>query len=258
MNNPYSTLGVAKNATSDTIKRAYKEKAKAHHPDRGGNADQFAEISNAYDILKDPQKRAYYDQTGSTSSQQQFTHHQQGFSGFQDIFSQMFRQQAQRQAEARINISISLKDSLQGGKRVIGIQTPQGNSSVEIDIPRGIVHGESVRYPKTAPGGLDLIVNYRIQGDRNWQRNGLDMHTERDVDFWTLIIGGDITVVDVLGKKYDVRIPPRTNPGVTIRLGSAGVFRDGHNPGDIFVKIKAGMPTNIPEEVINTIKKYQQ
>ena len=69
MNNPYSTLGVAKGATADTIKRAYKEKAKEHHPDRGGDANKFAEISNAYDILKDPSKRAYYDHTGSTDQQ---------------------------------------------------------------------------------------------------------------------------------------------------------------------------------------------
>ncbi len=256
MNNPYSTLGVAKGATADTIKRAYKEKAKEHHPDRGGDANKFAEISNAYDILKDPSKRAYYDHTGSTD-QQRASNQQQGFH-FNDIFSQMFRQQQQRQAEARINMSISLADSIAGGKRIIGVNTPQGTSSVEIDIPRGVVHGESIRYAKAAPGGIDLIVNFRIQGDPRWQRNGLDMHTEREVDFWMLILGGDITVVDVLGKKYDVRIPPRTNPGTTVRLGSAGVFRDRHNPGDIFVKIKATMPKNIPEEVIATIKKYQQ
>ena len=256
MNNPYSTLGVAKGATADTIKRAYKEKAKEHHPDRGGDANKFAEISNAYDILKDPNKRAYFDQTGSTDQRQQGFNQQQGFH-FNDIFSQMFRQQ-QRQAEARINMSISLRDSLAGGKRIIGVQTPQGSTDVEIDIPRGIVHGESVRYAKAAPGGIDLVVNFRIKGDPRWQRNGLDMHTEREVDFWMLILGGDITVVDVLGKKYDVRIPPRTNPGTTVRLGSAGVFRDRHNPGDIFVKIKATMPKNIPEEVIATIKKYQQ
>lgn len=253
--NPYSTLGVPKSATADTIKRAYKEQAKKHHPDRGGDTNKFAEISNAYDILKDPDKRAFYDHTGSTTPQSGFTQQRQGF-GFEDIFANMFRQQTQRQAEARINISISLKDSIAGGKRIIGVNTPQGTSSVEIDIPRGVVHGESIRYPKAAPGNIDLVVNFRIQGDRNWQRNGLDMHTEREVDFWTLILGGDITVVDVLGKKYDVRIPPKTNPGTVVRLGSAGVFRDRHNPGDIFVKIKATMPRNIPEEVINTIKKY--
>ena len=251
--NPYSTLGVSKGATAETIKRAYKDQAKKHHPDRGGDANKFAEISNAYDILKDPNKRAYYDQTGSTDPQTVFTQQRQGF-GFEDIFANIFRQQ--RQAESRINIHISLKDSIAGGKRVIGVQTQQGQSSIEIDIPRGIVHGESIRYPKAAPGNVDLVVNFLIKADPKWQRNGLDMHTEREVDFWTLIIGGDITVVDVMGKRYDVRIPPRTNPGTVVRLGSAGVFRDRHNPGDIFVKLKATMPRNIPEEVISTIKKY--
>ena len=84
--NPYSTLGVPKSATADTIKRAYKEQAKKHHPDRGGDANKFAEISNAYDILKDPDKRAFYDHTGSTTPQSGFTQQRQGF-GFEDIFS---------------------------------------------------------------------------------------------------------------------------------------------------------------------------
>lgn len=256
--NPYTILGVAKGANADTIKRAYKDKAKEHHPDRGGDAGKFAEVSNAYDILKDPNKRAYYDQTGSSEQRAGFAHHRQGFAGFEDIFAQMFRQNQQRKSEARITIHISLKDSLAGGKRIIAVQTHQGNTNVEIDIPRGIVHGESVRYAKAAPGGMDLVVNFIINPDPNWHRHGLDMHTEKEVDFWKLIIGGDIIVTDVLGKKYDVRIPPRTNPGSTVRLGSAGVFRDRHNPGDIFVKIKAIMPKNIPEEIINTIKKYQQ
>jgi len=252
--NPYSTLGVSKGATAETIKRAYKDQAKKHHPDRGGDASKFAEITNAYEILRDPNKRAYYDNTGSTDTKQAFSQQQGSPWSFDDIFGQMFRQK--RQAESRINISISLKDSIAGGKRVIGVQTPQGQSSIEIDIPRGIVHGESIRYPKAAPGNIDLVVNFLIKADPKWQRNGLDMHTEENVDFWTLILGGDIKVTDVMGKRYDVRIPPRTNPGTTIRLGSAGVFRDRHNPGDIFVKLKATMPRNIPEEVISTIKKY--
>ena len=255
MNNPYSTLGVAKGATADTIKRAYKEKAKEHHPDRGGDANKFAEISNAYDILKDPNKRAYYDHTGSTDQRQQ---QQRGPFGFEDIFSQVFRQQRQqRPPEARISIVIDLSDSIRGGKRIIGVQTHLGTSNVEIDVPKGIVHGENVRYSKAAPGGLDLVVSFRIRAHPEWQRNGMDMHTETKVDFWTLIIGGDVTVIDVLGKKYDLRIPPRTNPGSVMRLGQCGVFRDRHNPGDIFVKLIATLPAHIPDEVIETIRKYK-
>lgn len=256
MKDPYATLGVHRNADAAAIKRAYKQKAKEHHPDRGGDTDKFAEISNAYDILKDPQKKSYYDHTGSAEPQA-FNQPHGGF-GFEDIFGHIFRQQRgpQRPAEARIAVVLDLADSLRGGKRILGVQTPMGTSNVEIDVPRGVVHGENIRYPKVAPGGLDLIASFRIRAHPNWQRNGMDMHTEKEVDFWTLIIGGDIKLVDVLGKRYDVRIPPRTNPGTTVRLGSAGAFRDGHNPGDIFVKIKATMPRNIPEEVISTIKKY--
>lgn len=253
--NPYSTLGVARAASADTIKRAYKEKAKQHHPDRGGDATKFAEISNAYDILKDPDKRAYFDSTGSTNPQQEFQQ-PQGFN-FNDIFSQVFRQQRNQTPEARIAISISLKDSIQGGKRIIGVQTHNGMSNVEIDIPRGVVHGENIRYAKAAPGGLDLVVSFRLQGDPKWQRHGMDMHTQIDVDFWTLIVGGDATIVDIIGKKYDLRIPPRTTPESVMRLGQCGVFRDRHNPGDIFVRLKAKMPSNIPEEIIETIKKYK-
>ena len=257
MNNPYSTLGVAKGATADTIKRAYKEKAKEHHPDRGGDANKFAEISNAYDILKDPNKRAYFDQTGSTDQRQQGFNQQQGPFGFEDIFGQMFKQQRQRPPEARISMVIDLADSITGGKRIIGVQTHLGSSNVEIDIPKGVVHGENIRYAKTAPGGLDLIVSFRIRAHSNWQRHGMDMHTEIDVDFWTLIIGGDIKITDVVGKKYELRVPPRTNPGSVMRLGQWGVFRDQHNPGDIFVKLNAKMPKLIPEEIIETIKKYR-
>jgi len=256
MNNPYSTLGVPRNADASTIKRAYKEKAKEHHPDRGGDTNKFAEISNAYDILKDPNKRAFFDQTGSTDQQQGFNRPRSPF-GFEDIFSQVFKQQQQRPPEARISIAIDLADSIRGGKRIIGVQTPLGTSNVEIDVPKGIVHGENIRYPKAAPGELDLIVSFRIRAHPKWQRNGMDMHTEIQVDFWTLIIGGDVTVIDVLEKKYDLRIPPRTNPGSVMRLGQCGVFRDRHNPGDIFVKLIATLPAHIPDEVIETIRKYK-
>ena len=76
--------------------------------------------------------------------------------------------------------ALVLKTVYAGGKRVIGVQTPQGTSNVEIEIPRGIVHGESVRFAKAAPGGIDLVVNFRIQADPKWQRNGLDMHTDAE------------------------------------------------------------------------------
>ena len=238
MTDLYNTLGVNKNASDRDIKTAYKKKAMEHHPDKGGDANKFADISNAYETLKDPQKRAFYDQTGSTDQRQQ---QQRGPFGFEDIFSQVFRQQrqAQRPPEARISIAIELADSIRGGKRILGVQTPLGTSNV--------------RYPKAAPGGLDLVVSFRIRAHPEWQRNGMDMHTEISADFWKLIVGGNLSVTDILGKNYDITIPPRTNPGSIMRLGQCGIERDRHNPGDIFVKLKATMPREIPQELVNQI-----
>ena len=254
MTDLYNTLGVNKNASDRDIKTAYKKKAMEHHPDKGGNADKFAEVSNAYETLKDPQKRAYYDHTGSTDQRQQ-GFNQQHHPGFEDIFSQVFRQQRQpqRTPEARISIAIDLADSIRGGKRILGVQTPLGTSNVEIEVPKGIVHGENVRYSKAAPGGLDLVVSFRIRAHPEWQRNGMDMHTEIPADFWKLIVGGNLSVTDILGKHYTITIPPRTNPGSVMRLGQCGVERDRHNPGDIFIKLKATMPREIPEELIKQI-----
>ena len=79
------------------------------------------------------------------------------------------------------------------------------------------------------------------------------MHTEIPVDFWTLIVGGNLEVISILGKHYTITIPPRTAPGAMMRLGQCGVERDRHNPGDIFLKLKATMPTEIPEELIEQI-----
>ena len=253
MIDPYAILGVHRNADAAAIKRAYKQKAKEHHPDRGGDSNKFAEISNAYDILKDPQKKSYFDHTGSAEPQA-FNQPHSPF-GFEDIFSQIFGHQRgpQRPAEARISIVIDLADSLRGGKRIIGVQTPVGSSNIEIDIPKGVAHGENIRYPKVAPGGLDLIASFRIRAHPNWKRNGTDMYTEIGVDFWKLIVGGKLSVTDILGKHYDMTIPARTNPGSVMRLGHCGVQRDGHNTGDIFVKLNAVLPKEIPDHLIQQI-----
>ena len=78
MSNPYSTLGVSKNATEAELKQAYRKLAMENHPDKGGDQNLFAEISSAYDTLKDPQKRAAYDHFGTADPQQQRPH---GFGG---------------------------------------------------------------------------------------------------------------------------------------------------------------------------------
>jgi DnaJ-class molecular chaperone len=263
--NPYNTLGVQKNASDSDIKRAYRKLAMENHPDKGGDANRFADISNAYETLKDPQKRSAYDHYGTADPQQQgfgFSHTGGQPFDFDTIFSvfgqRMHPNARQRPREARITMAIDLADAVKGGKRAIALQMNAGQNTVEVDVPPGVVDGENIKYPKLGPNGLDLVIHYRLKPHPNWQRHGNDMHTEQTVSIWKLIIGGHISVVDIIGRSYNLNIPPRTNPGSVMRLTGCGVKRLRHNAGDIFVKLKTDIPHDIPEDIIRSIKKHSQ
>jgi len=265
----YETLGVKRDATDAELKKAYRKLAMENHPDRGGDQNRFAEISNAYETLKDPQKRAAYNRFGTADSQQQqanqgpfgFSFNQnQGpfdFDSIFEMFGQRMGPQGRRaQMDARISIIIDLDLAMRGGKQAFGIGTPQGHHPVELNVPKGVVDNENIRYNGLAPGGRDLVVNFRIRPHSIWQRDGLDLHKTQDLDFWSLILGTTVKVTDPINRTYDLTVPPRTKPGSTLRLGGRGLEREGHNTGDLFVHIHAVMPASIPDEITNVISKY--
>ncbi len=131
---PYEILGVSKNASKADIKKAFREKAKKHHPDKGGDEATFKKINQAYEILGDDQKRAQYDQFGSMGGrpggmgggfQGQNVNFDFGGADFEDIFSSFFggvsgRTQARNQenyqkgADLEVDIEISFEDSVKG------------------------------------------------------------------------------------------------------------------------------------------------
>ncbi len=165
----YKILGVDRGASADEIKRAYRKLAQQYHPDKGGDSERFKEVSEAYQVLADQQKRAQYDQFGTVGNGPGFGGSyddifrggsQAGFGGFADIFESMFGQAfSQVQAEVRIKLS----QALLGG--TLHIQTNQGEP-VELTLPSGTQDGQAFRF-----GGMgmpyrggrgDLIVVVRI------------------------------------------------------------------------------------------------
>ena len=250
MKNYYQILGVDRKATDADIKRAYRKLAGKHHPDRGGNADEFKEVQEAYDILSDQSARAQYDNPQGFFSQRQ---------NFDDIMNQYFTQFDIRSQmrNTRVEMWISLEESARGGRKVIGLGTHTGHQSIEIDIPQGIQDNEAIRYQGLAPGGGDLVIGFRVHGHPNWQRDGLDLITIVDVDFWKLLSGGEVEFQNLFGQSLKLKIPPQTKPGRTMRLGGQGMIRQGHNTGDLLVKINAVLPDQIPEEINEVIIKYQ-
>lgn len=264
MSDYYSTLGVGRNATADEIKTAYRRMASQHHPDKGGSTEQFQKIQEAYETLGDDQKRAQYDnpapQFGNGPAGFHFNFGPGGFN-FADIFGGGFPPGFGPRAQpsiVRMSLWIRLYDVATGGRRPVSLATAQGNSVVEIEIPLGINDGDTIRYQGIAPGGQDLAVQFRIHPDKFWERNGLDLTTERSISVWDLILGADVPVNNITGKDFLVTVPPRTQPRTTLRVRGQGL-RDGQGRvGDMFVRVNVSVPDNIHPDLVEAIKKYRQ
>jgi DnaJ-class molecular chaperone len=255
----YDTLGVRSDATADEIKRAYRRLASQHHPDKGGDKTRFQEIQQAYDTLGDSQKRAAYDQPQPQFHN--FGSHAQGPFDFQtifDIFGARFQQGHQpRQQQARMSLWVTLQDVAQTTRKTVSVGTPQGTQVIEIDIPAGINDGDTVQYPGIGPGGIDLLITYRIHPNPKWSRQGPNLTTEHAVSVWDLILGAQIEVRDILGATLSLTIPPRTQPGTVFRLRGRGLGQRGAPPGDLFVRVQAVIPDHIPVSLIESITQVR-
>jgi curved DNA-binding protein len=257
MINYYDVLGVPKTATADEIKRAYRRLASQHHPDKGGDTVKFQEIEQAYRILSDPAQRAQYDNPAP-----QFSNFGGGAHfNMNDIFGQMFGQQfgqrAPRRNHVRMTIWITLLDVAQGGSRTVNVSTSNGSSMVEIEIPQGIEDGDNVQYGGVAPGGMDLVVQFRIQPDARWRRNGLDLHCEHQTSIWDLMLGGETEVKNIQGHSLVVKIPSSTQPGTIMRLRGHGIQDRSGQRGDLMVRILGQIPKTIPPEIAAAIQQYR-
>ncbi len=258
----YDTLGVSKSASQDEIKKAFRKLASQHHPDKGGDTAKFQEIQSAYDTLGDPDKRAAYDNPAP-----QFSGFGQGgqFGNMHDIFSQMFGGggfggfpgQHPRQNHVRMSLWISLLDVARGGRRPVALGTQSGTNTIEIEIPLGVEDGDNVQYQGLAPGGQDLVIQFRVQPDPRFRREGLNLYTEQKVNIWDMLLGADVEVRNVEGHGLTVKIPPRTQPGTTLRLRQQGLRDRNNRQGDLMLKIHPEFPANIAPEIISAIEQHR-
>ena len=253
MKDLYAVLGVARNATDAEIKQAFRRLASQHHPDKGGDKERFQEIQEAYAVLSDPQRRAEHDlppQARMNMGPGGFD-----FNNIFDMFGVRFGDAMPRQNSARIQLWITLADVATGGPRTISVSSPAGQHNLEITIPAGIEDGASVRYPRVAPGGLDLVVTFRVRPESGWQRE--DQHVIRDilVDVWDLILGQDIEIATLTGRSIMVKIPAMTQPGTMLRVRGHGLPRRNQaQPGDLLVRVTAALPRDISQELLEHIR----
>jgi curved DNA-binding protein len=257
MTDHYAILGVARNATQDEIKRAFRKLASQHHPDKGGDTQKFQEIQAAYDTLGDTAKRSQYDSPqfsgvgGGPNFNANFD-----FNTIFDMFGARFQPpQAQRPQHSRMTLWITLQDVANPGARTVSMGTHTGAHNVQVNIPNGIEDGDHVKYDNLAPGGQDLVITYRIHPNPRWQRNGAILITETPASFWTLVAGGDITVTDIRGNQLVLTVPANTSPGTLLRARGRGLLDRSGNRGDMLVRLQATLPAVVSPELMSAIKQ---
>lgn len=261
MKDYYQILGIDKSASAEDIKRAYRRLASQHHPDKGGDTAKFQEVEEAYRTLGDPAQRQQYDNPRPNHMHMNFG---PGGFDFDEIFSMFGTNFRQQQSQARISLWVTLQDVAQGGPKIIALQVNGKVNNVEIDVPPGINDGDTVRYPKLAPGGHDLVITFRIRPDAAWQREGQHLITEQEVEVQDLILGCDIEVSDILGNKLVLTVPPMTQPGSTLRLRGRGLpssqmpgRRSHSTAGDLLIRVHTRLPKNIPTDILEALRRWR-
>ncbi|MEA3151070.1 MAG: curved DNA-binding protein [Gammaproteobacteria bacterium] len=255
----YETLGVARGADTEELKRAYRKLARKYHPDvsKEKNAEEkFKNVQEAYEVLKDTEKRAAYDQLGRNyRSGQQFrpppdweqrfgpAGGQQRFSdinGFSDFFSSLFggaaAGHAQPESEAG-QIEVSLEEAFAGTRRRVTISENGRARVVDVQIPAGVTDGQALRIGGGARGALILRVKLRPHAIFSLQ--GKDVQVELPLAPWEVALGAKVAV-PTLGGTVELTIPAGAQSGQRLRLRGRGF--PGLPAGDQFVTIKLVTP----------------
>lgn len=281
----YKVLGVAKTATSDEIKKSYKKLAHKYHPDISKEKDaevKFKEIGEAYNTLKDAEKRAAYDALGSQSSSQGFqpppgwAHQQyegaQSFEGmdFADLFAQFGAGRAgadgsaqQRRSTQRpgqdyeITADISLEDVFKGTQLDINLIVPEylENGSVQnsprtfkVRIPKGVMDKQRLRLRgkggKGLNGGIngDLYLNIHFKPHAYFKTDGHDLYVDVPITPWEASLGASIEVPTLHGA-VNMKITEGTHAGKKLRLPKKGLPDQQHGHGDLYAVMQIVVPS---------------
>jgi len=247
----YSVLGVNRTASDKEIKQAYRKLAMEHHPDRtGGDDTKFKQINEAYDVLKDPQKKAAYDNPQAQFNSNAFS---DNFGNFNDIFSNMFgggfqQRHGPRNKDISIPVKLSLEEVFSGKNLRLRYKTTRGIEEAEVTIPPYIQNGQTVQFRGLGDnavsdfprGNLNVLVNYIRH--HYWNIDGPHLKAKETIPLISLLKGTHIFVKSLEGSDIKVNIPRGTKPGTTLSITGHGLPLNNRQRGNAYIKIDTVMP----------------
>ncbi len=276
--NYYDVLGVGRDASEEQIKKAFRQKAKQYHPD--ANPDnptaeaRFKQVNEAYEVLRDEEKRSAYNRFGENWRDYQSFNGQNPFAqagevhytDMSDIFENFFSGAGGRRGassgfhrsanspragrDIEQDITISLREAYEGTQRIV---TKDGRD-ITVQIPRGAAEGTKVRlagegYPGInggRAGSLYLVVH--IAADPQFKRKDDDIHVDVKVDALTAMLGGEVEV-PTLTRSLRMKIRPGTQTGQKLRLAGKGMpkLREKNAYGDLYARVMITVPGQLDE-----------
>lgn len=272
----YGVLGVERDASAADIKRAYKRLARKFHPDVSKEPDaeeRFKQVGEAYDVLRDTDKRATYDNLGSGwHAGDEFSpppgwNVEANFGGgnagekfdFSDFLDSMFGGRAPhgdpfgahfhdaraRGGDERAKIVVTLEEAFHGGERSLSVKSGRGATrKLKVKIPAGIQEGQQIRLAgqgRTGPGGRsgDLFLSVELAPHPIFRMQGRDVHMNLPITPWEAALGATVKV-PTLGSKVDLKIPAGSQTGRKLRLKGKGL--SGSKAGDQYVTLQIVTP----------------
>jgi curved DNA-binding protein len=285
----YKVLGVNKNASEEEIKKAYKKLARKYHPDLNPNnkeAEQkFKQINEAYQVLGNAENRKKYDEYGEhwqhadeyEKAKQQYAYNaggqdfsdfsdlfgnSAGSGGFSDFFQNLFGSGARFGGSAgkmkfkgndySAQLHLDITDILTTHKETITVN----GKKLRLTIPAGVENGQKIRIKGHGGPGVnggengDLYITFQIDNNTNFKRKGADLYTNVDLDLYTAVLGGEIVVSTIDGKKIKLKIKPETQNNTKVKLKGKGlpVYKQENKRGDLYITFVIKIPTNLSKK----------
>lgn len=288
----YKVLGVSKSATDAELKKAYRRLAMKHHPDHSKgdrrSEEMFKEISEAYAVLSDKEKRKQYDTFGSDGFHQRYSQEdifrnvdlgdilrEFGFGGkgmrFSfgggSPFSGPFGGQQRRQAPVKgsdlvYELPLSLQEVASGAEKTVTFQHQGRSENITVKIPPGMITGKKLRLAgkgeQSGYGGPagDLYIQSRVVPDGVFSAEGHDLITTVTIRLSESLLGTQVAIPTVEGAELSLKIPAGTRHKTRMRLAGHGLPKmKGGSKGDLFVTVAVDVPNQLTPEQKRMVKK---